>query len=136
MKKSYSVIINTPPKDVPRHFELSAAKIIAEYFKTNIVFLRPFSMKSPDLNINGKIWELKSPIGKSKNTIHNNFKEARKQTVNIIIDLRRCKLNEINAYSKIRAEIKKRKRKNGKILVISKKSEVLDFTDILIYNNR
>ena len=91
-------------------------------------------MKSPDLDINGKIWELKSPTGNSKNTIHNNFKEARKKTVNIIIDLRQCKLYELNAISRIKAEIKKRKRRKGGILVIDKKGKVLDLTSMLGYN--
>lgn len=90
MKNRYSVIVKTLPRDVPRNYELSAAKIIAEFFRTDVTLLRPIPIKSPDLEINGRVWELKSPTGSSKNTIHNNFKEARKQTVNIIIDLRRC----------------------------------------------
>ena len=134
MKNQYLVIIKTSSKDVPRNYELSASKIIAEYFKTNVIFLRPIPMKSPDLDIDGKIWELKSPTGNSKNTIHNNFKEARVKTVNIIIDLRRCRLNEVNAKARIRAEIKKRKRRKGGILVINKKGEVLDFSSMLKYN--
>ena len=73
MKNQFLVIIKTLPNDIPRQFELSASKIIANYFKTNVIFLRPIPMKSPDLDINGKIWELKSPTGNSKNTIHNNF---------------------------------------------------------------
>ena len=134
MKNHYSVIIKTSPKDIPRHYELSASKIMAEYFKTDVIFLRPIPMKSPDLDIKGKIWELKSPVGDSKNTMHNNFKESRKKTKNIIIDLRRCKMNETNAFSRIRAEIKKRKRRSGGILVINKSGEVLDFSDMLRYN--
>lgn len=86
-------------------------------------------MKSPDLNIKGETWELKSPTGNSKNTIANNFKYARKQSTNIIIDLRRCKLDERNAKSKIKYLVRKRRKKQGQVLIINKKGEVLDFSE-------
>lgn len=131
MKNKYNVIVKAPKNDRPRDYELSAAQIIADYFEANVFFLRPIPMKSPDLDVRGKIWELKSPTGNAKNTIHNNFKEARKQTLNIVIDLRRCRMHEIRALSRIRGEIKKRKRKKGRILVINKRGDVLDFSNLL-----
>lgn len=131
MKSKYAVIDKTPKNDRPRDYELSAAQIIADYFRANVIFLRPIPMKSPDLDVRGKVWELKSPTGDSKNTIHNNFKEARKQTLNIVIDLRRCRMHETRALSRIRGAIKKRKRKKGGILVIDKHGAVLDFSDLL-----
>ena len=66
MRKRYLVIIKTSPKNVPRHVELSAAEIIANYYSTDAIFLRPIPMKSPDLGIMGRIFELKSPPGNSK----------------------------------------------------------------------
>ena len=128
MKRKFQVSIETTSRDRPRDFEISAALILAEYFLSDVVFLRPRYMKSPDLVINGEIWELKSPIGNSKNTIMNNFKNARKQSMNIIIDLRRCKLDERVAKARIKYIIKNRRHKKGKVLVISKKGEVLDFS--------
>ena len=133
-KINHSVIIKTLPQDVPRRYELTAAKILADHFRTDVVFLRPTPMKSPDLEISGKIWELKSPIGNSKNTMHNNFKEARRKTKNIVIDLRRCKMNEVNALARIRTEIKKRKHRHGEILVINKRGKVLDLSGSFRYN--
>lgn len=131
MKNNYRVINKTLKNDKPRSYELSAAQIVANYFKADVIFLRPMPMKSPDLDVRGKIWELKSPTGDGKNTIHNNFKEARRQTINIIIDLRRCKMHKNRALSRIRAEIRKRKRKKGQILVINKKGKILDFSELL-----
>ena len=134
MDSRYNVIVKTLPKDSPRNFEMSAALIIAEYFKSDIVFLRPIPLKSPDLNIRGEVWELKSPIGKSKNTIANNFKSARKQSINIVIDLRNCKLDERNAISRIKFAISKRRRRKGKVLVINKRGKVLDFSNDMGYH--
>ena len=97
MKSKYQVIVKTLPQDAPKNFEMSAALIIANHFKTDVIFLRPGHMKSPDLLVNNEIWELKSPKGNSKNTMHNIIKTARKQSINIVIDLRRCKMNSRKA---------------------------------------
>ena len=131
MKPKHQVVVKTLPQNAPYDFEMSAALLVANYFKTDVVFLRPIPLKSPDLKINGEIWELKSPIGKSKNTIHNNIKGARKQSTNIIIDLRRCKMNKSKALSRIRDAYKKRKRKTGRYLIIEKNGKILDVSDIL-----
>jgi len=131
MKKQYNVVVNTSPQDAPYDFEMSAALLIANYFKTNITFLRPYPLKTPDLEINGTKWELKSPTGSSKNTIYNNIKTARKQSINIVIDLRRCKLNRNKAMSNIKSAYKKRRRKTGTYLIIDKNGEILDARAIL-----
>ena len=88
-------------------------------------------MKTPDLLINKEIWELKSPKGNSKNTMRNNIKGARKQSTNIVVDLRRCKMNKQKAISRIRDVYKKRKRKAGKYYVILKNGKILDITELL-----
>ena len=109
---------------------MSAAILIAEYFKTDIVFLRPTPLKTPDLLVDNQIWELKSPIGNSKNTIHNIFVTARRQSYNIIIDLRRCKMNEVKAYARIRDAFNKRRRKKCYLKIINKSGKILDITEI------
>ena len=131
MKKQYNVIVKTLPQDSPYDFEMSAALLVANYFKTDIIFLRPYSLRSPDLKIRGEIWELKSPVGSSKNTIFNNIKTARKQSTNIIIDLRRCKLHRNKALANISHAYKKRRRKKGTYLVIEKNEKIIDMQDFI-----
>lgn len=63
MKPKYRVIVKTLPQDAPKYFEMSAALIVANYFKTDIIFLRPGRMKTPDLLAKNEILELKSPKG-------------------------------------------------------------------------
>ena len=125
MKPKYRVIIKTLPENAPYDFEMSAALLVANYFKTDVIFLRPTPLKSPDLRIRNEIWELKSPRGNSKNTISNNIKGARKQSTNIIIDLRRCRLNKYKALANVRDLYKKRKRKTGTYLIIGKNGSIL-----------
>lgn len=131
MKMKYKVVVKTLPQDSPKDFEMSAALIIAEYFQADVEFLRTGHMKTPDLLIRGRIWELKSPRGNSKNTIRNNIKTARKQSENIIIDLRRCKLREMKSISRIKDVYLKRRRKSGTYLIICKNGRVVDIRDVI-----
>ena len=131
MKSKYQVIVKTLPQDAPKDFEMSAALIIANYFKIDVIFLRPGHMKTPDLLVNNEIWELKSPKGNGKNTMHNIIKTARKQSTNIVIDLRRCKMNRRKALTRIRDTYKKRKRKIGKYYIIEKDGSILDIMKYL-----
>lgn len=44
---------------------------------------------SPDFVMCGKIWETKSPAGKSQRTFEDDFRKAMRQSEHIIFDLRR-----------------------------------------------
>ena len=131
MREYYDVTVRTSPKDPPKDFELSAAQIIANYFCTNVIFQRQEILKTPDLLIHGQVWELKSPRGNGKYTIHNCFMTARKQSLNIIIDLRNCKMNEQKAFARIRDAYKKRLRKTGRYLIIDKRGKAIDVAEII-----
>ena len=131
MDRCYKVIVETSERDRPHDFEMSAAIIIANYFKDDVVFLRTTALKSPDLKIKGEIWELKSPIGNSKNTIHNVFVTARHQSYNIIIDLRRCKMDENKAFARIREAFNKRRRVKCQLKIINKREDVIDISEIV-----
>lgn len=129
--RKYRVIYLTPQKDPPKDFEKSAAEIVAEYFKTDIIFQRQEILKTPDLIIKNQVWELKSPRGDGKYTIHNSFMTARKQSTNIIVDLRRCKMHEQKAFARIREAYGKRRRKTGRYIIIDKRGKVLDVMELV-----
>jgi hypothetical protein len=97
----YEVIIKTDLADLPKHHELSAALILAYHFKTDVTFLRPEHARTPDVEVNGVKWEIKSPMGNGRRTIDNNFNEARRQSKNIVIDLRRIKMHQSKANARI-----------------------------------
>lgn len=88
-------------------------------------------MKSPDLKVKNEIWELKSPRGDSKNTIHNVSITSRKQSYNVVIDLRRCKMDERKAFSRIRDAYNKRRWRECKLKIITKRGEVVDISELL-----
>ena len=101
-KKRYEVIVKTSVEDAPEIHEMSAALILAYHFKTDVVFLRVQHGRTPDVDIDGIKWEIKSPLGDGKRTIDNNFSEARGQSKNIVIDLRRTKMHQAKASARIR----------------------------------
>ena len=122
----YKVEVLTDYRDRPKEHELSAAILVANYFKTNISFLRPSRQRTPDLEIRGIAWELKSPKGDGKNTIKNNLHGARSQSKNIILDLRRIKMNQAKAMSRINEYFSNHNSKIEHLLVISKNGTILE----------
>ena len=125
-KMKYRVIVETDFRNRPKEHELSAAILIAGHFRTDILFLRPSCQHTPDLNIRGIKWELKSPLGNGKNTIKNNLHTARKQSTNVIIDLRRIKMHQTKALSNINHYFTSHRSKIRHLIVITKSEEILE----------
>lgn len=122
----YEVIVKTDPQDAPKEHEMSAAVILAYHFKANITFLRSERKKTPDIDVNGIKWEIKSPKGNSKKTIDNNLRTARKQSHNIILDLRRAKLHQSKAMARINYYLAAGPHKIKHLKVITKTKRVID----------
>ena len=109
----------------PEKHEIEIAKILNKYGK-NVEFLIPLDIKNtrtPDIKMDGLLWEIKSPKGSSSRTIETNLRNASKQSSNIIIDLRRVKIDEARAFSQINREFKFRK-VIKRIIVIRKNYEL------------
>ncbi len=84
--------------------------------------------KTPDIVVDGLLWEMKSPEGKGKWTIKNIMQKASHQCENIIIDLRRLNRFQQEKYVeevKMRFELMKRFRR---LKIITKGNILLDFT--------
>lgn len=122
----YKVIVQTDLADAPKEHELSAALILANYyFKTDVAFLRPQSNRTPDIDVNGVHWEIKSPMGDSKKTIENNLRMARKQSHNIVIDLRRIKMHKSRAIARINYFLSRQKQIR-RAVIITKDRKVVE----------
>lgn len=125
MTKKYQVRISGEIKPYPAEYEISAAMLIAEYFKSDVIFIkRSKNSKTADFQINNKIWELKSPIGDGKRTIQNNLRKADKQSSNIILDLRRCRMHSTQAMSRVKFELF-RANKINHLVVIQKNKNII-----------
>lgn len=124
MEKYGVCFANVVPR--PAEYEITAAEILAKYFCANVKMVkRRENAKTADLKIKNIFWELKSPIGDGKRTIQNNLRKANSQASNIVIDLRRCKMDEWRAISRLKYELTQA---HGvkRLLVITKKGRVLE----------
>lgn len=84
-------------------------------------------VKTPDMDMSGVIWEMKSPEGKSRNTIKHTFQNAGHQSSNLIIDLQRCKLTDEEALKDIQYHFNISKRIK-RLKVVTKDKKILDFS--------
>ncbi len=122
----YEVTVKTNPQDAPKEHELSAAIVLAYHFKTNVTFLRPERKKTPDVDINGVRWEIKSPKGNAKKTIENNLRTARKQSENIVIDLARSKMHNQRALARANFYIRTEAHTIKRLKIITKTRKIID----------
>ena len=109
----YKVIIQVGLKPFPAQYEISAAALLANYFKSDVEFIPRSNQKTPDFEIKNQRWELKSPTGTGKNNIERQLQTGLKQSKNIIFDARRSKIhivkirNELNRQFKLSKSIKR-----------------------------
>ncbi|MBQ3413343.1 hypothetical protein IJH33_00595 [Candidatus Saccharibacteria bacterium] len=124
----FVIHIEDNKESAPRPHERRAAEILAEYFQSDIVFLRRLRSKNPDLYVlkTNVRWELKSPTGSGKHTIQNNLREAVKQSNNIILDLHRTGLTDAQAIARIREYIRKERHSIKRLKVLAKDQRVID----------
>ncbi len=122
----YEVIVKTDPQDAPKEHEMSAAVLLAYHFQADITFLRPERKKTPDIEVNGAKWEIKSPRGNAKKTIDNNLRTARKQSRNIVLDLRRAKLHQSKAEARIRHYLTSGPHNIERLKIIAKTRKIID----------
>lgn len=79
-----------------------------------------------DFMMDGIAWEAKAPVGKGKYTVQNKIQEAVLQSCNIIIDLRRSKMQEEKAVKAYEHEFLNNKGLR-RMKIIKKDGELLDF---------
>lgn len=90
-KRRIGTIVVPPGVFVNIH-EKRTVDFLAVNIGYDVTFLMPDrhkGAKTPDIEMNGLLWEIKSPTGKSSRTIENNLRLALLQSSNIIFDLRR-----------------------------------------------
>ena len=126
--KNSKVIIPSNLDNPPEENEIQIAQIIAEHYNARVEFLRPiddYKRKTPDIKFNGKLWEMKSPMGKSRNTIGRQMKRAMKQSKNIVVDGGRSPLTDDVIIGELRKQCIER-RSIRKLIFITKSKKVVE----------
>ncbi|MBO4506416.1 MAG: hypothetical protein J5728_08335 [Lachnospiraceae bacterium] len=92
--------------------EYSTIKALLEH-GLDVELIPPSQIKgyyNPDIIINGISWEIKAPEGNGRNTMKHNIQHALIQSHNIILDMRRCKLDPTTAIKSAEREFYHSKR--------------------------
>jgi hypothetical protein len=104
MTKNRSGRIIIPDQAFPEEHEIKTARVLIK-LGGDVEFLAPIRTKgahTPDVTWNGIDWEIKAPIGQGKRTLEDTIRAAQKQSPNIILDLRRTKLDDKTIITKLR----------------------------------
>lgn len=112
----------------PEPHEIQTALFLKKNGK-NIKFLAPKNLnhtKTPDIYMDRLRWEIKAPINSGSRVIEHALRSATKQSPNVIIDLRRCKLTDERAIRQINHEATKRKTTLKHLLIITKQQKIID----------
>ena len=110
----------------PESHEVSASRILANYFKTDVYFVkRSSNIKTADIKIGNIYWEIKSPKGDGKRTIQNNLRVADGQSPNLIVDMRRSKMHIRRAEGRIRQFLTEGHTKFKRVLLIKKDEKIV-----------
>jgi hypothetical protein len=80
--------------------------------------------RQPDFIMNGLPWEMKSPMSNGSRTIEHAVRSASKQSENIIIDLRRSKMDDERAMAQIKFHASKRTNIRRLIVIIKKGAHI------------
>ena len=123
----YRIILPTNLRPSPARYELTAAQLLAEYFKTDVEFIIRSNHKTADFLIDGMRWELKSPTGTGKYNIQHQVKAAAKQSSNVIIDARRSKMHIIKLRNELKRQFTYTKPIN-RLILIEKDKKIIELS--------
>ncbi|MCL2085687.1 hypothetical protein FWH09_02005 [Candidatus Saccharibacteria bacterium] len=132
MLESDSVRLNRITKDkyaFPTEGELWVALVLAQKYGS-IHFKAPSriqSVESPDIKMDGLLWEIKTPEKLGKNTIGNAFSKAKGQSENVVFSLRELRMVlELKAIRQIESEFNKTKRVR-RLIIVTRGKKLLTF---------
>lgn len=130
-QKQNHVIIPDNHPNPPDIQEQDIANILARHFNCIVEFIIPtddYKRKTPDIIMNGVIFEIKSPTGNSRNTVRNQFDRASSQHASgLVLDGRRTKLDDTTLKKQIARELVMRHRIK-RVIFITKSRKILEFS--------
>lgn len=125
-KSSVSIIIS----EYRNETEMRTIYTLSSYATTDIEVLPVQNIKgikTPDITMNGLQWEIKNPKGKGKYVISRNIYNASKQSVNIVLDLRRMSGSYRQYIPQIEREFQANPRAK-RLLVVTKAQMVIELS--------
>lgn len=105
----------------------TAAAFLAQGFDVEfIVPSRTKGSKTPDVMIDGMLWEMKSPTGHGKKTVEKQLQRAGRQSKNIIFDGRRTSLDDATLEKELQKKFAL-VRSIKRVIFVKKNRTLVDF---------
>jgi hypothetical protein len=82
-------------------------------------------VRTPDVRIEGLLWEIKSPKGEGKSLMKNTVQKTCRQSCNVIVDLRRVKRYQEKCLSELNREFEY-SRSLKRLKIIIKNGSIID----------
>lgn len=109
-------------------YEIATAEILSVYFQCQVTFMtarNAYKIKTPDIEMNGQMWELKNPHGSSKrHTIKDQLKRGKQQSRNIVIDTGMTPLSDEFLMKEALRRLKNKDTRIHKLILIDKNKRV------------
>lgn len=127
--KQYNLIIPIGLKPEPDKYEKAVARLCAEKFQSDILFVKRGVATTPDIQVvrTGQFWEIKNIRGNGKHMIENNLRRASHQSQNVIVSLLKSpKISALQAESRIRYVLRTTNIHLQHVILITKDEKVID----------
>ena len=127
MNKKRIIDVLVPHGYKPPKKDIDAAWILARFYKTVVNILRPvneYKVRTPDFHFNDQDYELKTLASPQVREATWLLSQAKSQAKNIVLDIRKSKINEKRATKICQEFMRKHKKYQVYIIVTAKK--VLD----------
>ncbi len=124
-RKTGKIII--PYGVFPERHELETASVFLAD-GDDVEFIAPSRTKgsrTPDVKINGVLWEMKTPMGKGRSSVANALRRAVKQSDSVIIDGRFMRLSDDDIKHELIRNIPLTKSLR-RLVLITKQSNIID----------
>ncbi len=126
---NYHFIIPINLKPQPNKYEKVVAKLCAEKFQSDILFIKQGISTTPDIQVikTKQFWEIKNIKGNGKHTIEDNLRRASHQSQNVIISLLKSpNITTRQVESRIRYVLKTSNLQIKHVILITKDEKAID----------
>lgn len=127
--EQFRVIIPIGLRPYPDRYEELVARILAQKFQSDIIFVERGLRCTPDVQVvkDKNYWEIKNIRGNSKKTIEDNLRKASKQANNVVISLLRTTMTAEKASSAIRYYLSHARGNISRVILVTKRGKTIDF---------
>jgi hypothetical protein len=126
--KVYKGVLSSVRAGVDASSERGVAHILGGQFKREVQFVAArngYKLKTPDIKMDGQLWELKSPVGHSrKNTVRRQLKRGRRQSRNIVIATQATELDDDFIEKELRRILKSGDMTIRRLIMVDKDGRV------------